>query len=133
MAIVRQYVLSLSYFRMGECQYQSRRADNQTKLQSDFQFIFTALNTLGHDMNAMIDCSEVIPAPKPVNFGPATLPAGKTHNDIEQAVSHASRLDAARGLTESSVRLDPLPIPGYRPWPGHLCCSDVSRPLLYPA
>lgn len=38
-------------------------------------------------MNAMIDCSDVVPAPKPANFGPPTLPAGKTHNDIEQAVS----------------------------------------------
>ena len=40
-------------------------------------------------MDQMIDCSDVIPAPKPVNFGPARFPAGKTHSDIEQAVSRS--------------------------------------------
>ena len=60
--------------------------DNQDKLTSDFQFIFTALTQLGHDPNDLIDRSEVIPAPKPFT-GQATFPAGKTMADVEQAVS----------------------------------------------
>ena len=62
-------------------------ADNQTKLTSDFQFIFTAIATLGQDMDSLIDCSDVIPAPKPQDFGATRFPAGKTNADIEQAVS----------------------------------------------
>ena len=61
--------------------------DNQTKLTSDFQFIFTAIATLGQDMDSLIDCSDVIPAPAPQNFGTTRFPAGKTNADIEQAVS----------------------------------------------
>ena len=40
-------------------------------------------------MNAMVDCTEVIPAPKPFTTKPSFFPAGKTHADIEQAVRHA--------------------------------------------
>ena len=61
-------------------------ADNQDKLTSDFQFIFTALTQLGHDPNDLIDCSEVIPAPKPFT-GRAFLPAGHHMSEVEQAVS----------------------------------------------
>ena len=39
---------------------------------------------LGHDRNKLIDCSEVIPVPKPLTKGPH-LPAGFTMHDIEQA------------------------------------------------
>ena len=52
----------------------------------DFQFIFTALTVLGHDQNAMIDCREVIPAPKAFT-GRAFFPAGPSRQDVEQAVS----------------------------------------------
>ena len=63
-------------------------ADNQQKLTDDFQFIFTALTQLGHDPNAMIDCSEVIPIPKDLTPEQLTpmFPAGKTNADVEQAV-----------------------------------------------
>ena len=37
-------------------------------------------------MDSLIDCSDVIPAPKPQNFGATRFPAGKTNADIEQAV-----------------------------------------------
>ena len=85
MAVFRQCVLSV--FMQNLVVDSIYRIDNQTKLQEDFQFIFTALSTLGHDMDTMIDCSDVIPAPKPANFGPARFPAGKTRKDVEQAVS----------------------------------------------
>ena len=60
--------------------------DNQDVLQENFQAIFTSLTTLGHNVDNLIDCSEVIPASKPANFGPAQFPAGKTMDDVEQAV-----------------------------------------------
>nr|P11542.2 RecName: Full=Ligninase H2; AltName: Full=Diarylpropane peroxidase; AltName: Full=LG4; AltName: Full=Lignin peroxidase; Flags: Precursor [Phanerodontia chrysosporium]CAA33621.1 lignin peroxidase [Phanerodontia chrysosporium] len=94
------------------CEWQSF-VNNQTKLQEDFQFIFTALSTLGHDMNAMTDCSEVIPAPKPVNFGPSFFPAGKTHADIEQACASTPfpTLITAPGPSASVARIPPPPSP----------------------
>ena len=50
-------------------------ADNRTKLTADFQFIFTAITTLGQDtVDSLIDCSDVIPAPAPQNFGTTPLP-----------------------------------------------------------
>ena len=45
---------------------------------------------LGHDINQMTDCSELIPVPKPFTK-PATFPAGLTNADVEQAVSHSFR------------------------------------------
>ena len=47
------------------------------------------LSTLGQNTKNMIDCSEVIPTPKPANVK-AHLPAGKTMNDIEQACATAA-------------------------------------------
>jgi cytochrome c peroxidase len=41
---------------------------------------------IGQNTKTMIDCSDVIPVPKPV-IGKPHLPAGKTMKDIEQAVS----------------------------------------------
>ena len=62
--------------------------DNPSKLTSDFQFIFTALTVLGQDQNSMIDCSEVIPAPKPFTGSQFSFfPAGTSSEDVEQAVS----------------------------------------------
>ena len=76
------------------------RPDNQPKLVADFQFIFVNLTQLGQDPNAMIDCSEVIPAPKPLlGDGQSFLPAGKTMNDIEQAVCRWSSREMLWPLT----------------------------------
>lgn len=66
-----------------------RWQDNQQQLQDNFQFIFTELSILGQSNTDMIDCSDVIPASEPADFGPAVLPAGKTMDDIEQAVRFA--------------------------------------------
>jgi hypothetical protein len=41
---------------------------------------------IGQNTKTMIDCSDVIPVPKPL-VGKPHLPAGKTMKDIEQAVS----------------------------------------------
>lgn len=43
------------------------------------------LSILGHNIDDMVDCSDVIPIP-PTFTGKATFPAGLSHNDVEQAV-----------------------------------------------
>ena len=55
---------------------------------SKFTAAMAKLAVLGQDVNSLVDCSEVIPAapPLPANSRPH-FPAGKTHADIEQAVS----------------------------------------------
>ena len=44
---------------------------------------------LGQDPRRLIDCSEVIPVPKPFT-GSATFPAGLSNKDIEQACATAA-------------------------------------------
>ena len=61
--------------------------DNQAKLQSAFKAAMHKMTILGHNINNMVDCSELIPVPKPLNK-PATFPAGLSNADIEQAVSY---------------------------------------------
>jgi manganese peroxidase len=68
------------------CEWQSF-VNNQAKLQSAFKAAFKKLAVLGHDINNMVDCSEVIPEPPNVKVKPATFPAGLSNKDIEQAVS----------------------------------------------
>ena len=93
MAIVRQYVLDFPplNYRFTErvlvtSQYRQQSTDNQSKLQSAFKAAMLKLSVLGHDINNMVDCSEVIPVPPPFT-GHATLPAGISQSDVEQAVS----------------------------------------------
>lgn len=42
------------------------------------------LAVTGQDVSKLVDCSDVIPVPKPVT-GQAHLPAGLSQNDVEQA------------------------------------------------
>lgn len=72
--------------------YHNTYPDNQAKLQSAFKAAFKKMAVLGHNINDLIDCSEVIPVPKNVAVKPAHLPAGNTLNDIEQAVSFLESL-----------------------------------------
>jgi manganese peroxidase len=67
------------------CEWQSF-AGNQNKLQTAFKAAMLKLSTLGQNTNSLIDCSEVIPVPRPL-VGQPHLPAGQTKTDIEQAVS----------------------------------------------
>lgn len=88
--------------------------NNQAKLQSAFKAAFKKLSVLGHNINNLIDCSEVIPEPPNVKVKPATFPAGITHADVEQAVRAASfsrRISC--NLFFSAVRFFPLPHSGY--------------------
>uniref|UniRef100_A0A0W0FW77 Peroxidase n=1 Tax=Moniliophthora roreri TaxID=221103 RepID=A0A0W0FW77_MONRR len=65
------------------CEWQSM-VGNQAKIQSTFKAAMKKLALLGQNQNELIDCSEVIPVPKPVTDSPH-LPAGLNQNDIEQA------------------------------------------------
>ncbi|KAJ7352148.1 manganese peroxidase 5 [Mycena albidolilacea] len=69
------------------CEWQSF-ATNQAKLQSSFRAAMAKMAVIGQNTKTMIDCSDVIPVPKPV-VGKPHLPAGKTMKDIEQACASA--------------------------------------------
>lgn len=102
-------------------------------MSSNFQTAFTKLSLLGHDKNALLDCSEVIVRPtRQVGTGltmrnaaqgtapPATakqafFPPGKTHADIEQGVRAACfpdavlrANDAPAAVRDAAVPDDPL-------------------------
>ncbi|KAJ3492267.1 hypothetical protein NLI96_g116 [Meripilus lineatus] len=65
------------------CEWQSF-VNNQAKLQNAFKASMAKLAVLGQNVDDLVDCSDVIPIPKPLNEA-ATFPAGLTHNDVEQA------------------------------------------------
>ncbi|KAJ7097548.1 manganese peroxidase 3 [Mycena epipterygia] len=67
------------------CAWQSF-AGNQAKMQTEFAAAMAKMAIIGQDKTKMVDCSDVIPIPKPV-IGSPHLPAGKTMADIEQACS----------------------------------------------
>jgi len=65
------------------CEWQSF-VNNQNKIQSAFKAAMAKLAVLGQDVTKLVDCSDVIPVPKP-NTKAATFPAGLSHNNVEQA------------------------------------------------
>ena len=67
------------------CEWQSF-VNNQPKIQGRFHDAFHDLSLLGHNINDLIDCSEVIQTP-PAPASNAHFPAGLTANDVQQAVS----------------------------------------------
>jgi len=69
------------------CTWQSF-VGQQAKMQSAFKAAMSKLAVVGQDASKLIDCSDVIPVPKPV-VGTPHLPAGLTMNDIEQACATA--------------------------------------------
>ncbi|KAJ7935917.1 manganese dependent peroxidase 1 [Mycena leptocephala] len=71
------------------CAWQSF-AGNLPAVHTAFTKAFNTMAIIGHNPANLIDCSDVIPAapPLPANAGPH-LPAGQTHNDIEQACATA--------------------------------------------
>ncbi|KAF7369242.1 Peroxidase [Mycena venus] len=69
------------------CTWQSF-AVGQANLQAKFRAAMSKMAIIGHNRANMVDCSDVIPVPKPV-VGTPHLPAGKTMNDIEQACATA--------------------------------------------
>jgi hypothetical protein len=69
------------------CAWQSF-VGQQAKMQSEFKAAMAKLAVIGQDVSKLIDCSDVIPVPKPV-VGTPHLPAGLSMNDIEQACATA--------------------------------------------
>ncbi|KAJ6549160.1 manganese peroxidase 3 [Mycena sp. CBHHK59/15] len=58
--------------------------DASAKMQSEFKAAMLKLSLIGQNAKNMVDCSDVIPVPKPV-IGTPHLPAGLNMGDIEQA------------------------------------------------
>ncbi|KAI0631001.1 manganese peroxidase 2 [Trametes polyzona] len=67
------------------CEWQSF-VNNQAKMQSAFKAAFRKMTVLGHNVNDLVDCSEVVPTP-PAPASNAHFPAGLSNKDIEQACS----------------------------------------------
>ncbi|KAI0808927.1 manganese peroxidase isozyme precursor [Irpex lacteus] len=66
------------------CAWQSYITD-QEKMNHDFVKVMHKVSTLGQDMSNLVDCSDVVPAPKslPRFQKSAALPPGKSIDDIE--------------------------------------------------
>jgi manganese peroxidase len=65
------------------CEWQSM-VNNQAKMQAAFKAAMLKLSVLGHNIEDLVDCSEVIPVPKTLTKV-ATFPAGLSNADVEQA------------------------------------------------
>lgn len=65
------------------CLWQANVNDQQ-HMMSSFAAAMAKLSVLGQDTSKMVDCSDVIPVPKPFTKT-ATFPAGLSNADIEQA------------------------------------------------
>ncbi|KAJ8469427.1 hypothetical protein ONZ51_g9000 [Trametes cubensis] len=65
------------------CEWQSF-INNQTKVHDMFQFVFHDLSILGQDIDTLVDCTEVVPVPKPFT-GTTHFPAGLTIKDVNHA------------------------------------------------
>lgn len=66
------------------CEWQSM-VDNQPLMMFNFQTAMSKLAVVGHNPQELIDCSDVIPEPKPPVRKPATFPAGTSRRDVQQA------------------------------------------------
>ena len=55
-------------------------------MASEFKKAMAKLAVLGQDVSKMVDCSELIPKPKPLTV-PARFPAGFSISDVEQGVN----------------------------------------------
>ena len=60
-------------------------SDNQAKVASAFKAAMAKMAVLGQDTSKMIDCSDVIPVPKPFT-GQAVFPPSLSNANVEQAV-----------------------------------------------
>ncbi|KAJ3822198.1 manganese peroxidase [Lentinula raphanica] len=71
------------------CEWQAL-ANNQAHLQTAFRAAMQKMAIIGHARDSLVDCSDVIPVPKPLpaTAGPHLLP-DTTQNDIEQACATA--------------------------------------------
>jgi hypothetical protein len=87
-------------------------------MRNFFKVEMAKLAVLGQNAMELIDCSDVIPEPKPV-VGTAHLPAGYSSKDIEESV-RALGLNLVRRqcVTKSNVQCKYLPFPSLTANPG---------------
>ncbi|GJE85394.1 manganese peroxidase isoform 2 [Phanerochaete sordida] len=57
--------------------------NEQAFMAASFRAAMAKLAVLGHNRNSLIDCSDVVPQPKPAVNKPATFPATKGPKDLE--------------------------------------------------
>ncbi|KAL0956143.1 hypothetical protein HGRIS_002306 [Hohenbuehelia grisea] len=89
------------------CEWQSL-VDNQAKLQSVFKASMLKLSLLGQNKAKLVDCSDVIPVPKPLG-GKPHLPAGSSLRDVQAACARSPfpRLTAEPGPATSVPPVPP--------------------------
>jgi len=58
--------------------------NDQARLQTQFKAAMAKLQVLGQDTRTLIDCSDVVPIPKPF-AGPIKFPASFSQANVEQA------------------------------------------------
>jgi manganese peroxidase len=58
--------------------------NNQVAMQTTFEAAILKLSVLDHNIEGMVDCSEVIPVPKTLTKA-AAFPSGLIHADDDQA------------------------------------------------
>ena len=91
------------------------------------------LAVLGQDTSNMVDCTEVIPEPKPLPAANchSVFPPGFTNADVDQAVRSPLSSTLYFSLTAIlSVWQHTLSIPPNKSWSSHPRRSCVSRVLL---
>lgn len=89
------------------------------------------MGQLGVDPTTLTDCSDVLPVPPALKTN-AHFPAGKTLDDVEQAVRKIFPISNGTELNVPAVRRDSLPQPLDRPWPADRCPSGVSLRIVSP-
>ncbi|KZW01346.1 manganese peroxidase [Exidia glandulosa HHB12029] len=89
------------------CTWQSF-ALNQALMAQKFAAAMGKLSLTGQNTANLVDCTEIIPKAAPAPRSQAFFPAGKTHNDIEQACAtqaFPSTLSTQAGATTSVARV----------------------------
>lgn len=93
----------------------------------NFQAAFGKMSLLGHDKNSLLDCSELIVSLCLWCDRHVVMPAGKTHNDIEQAVCLTRMIHPSVANTPVPVRHAALPDDAVDPgWPTDQDPASVS-------
>ncbi|KAI0772803.1 heme peroxidase [Trametes elegans] len=82
------------------CEWQSFVTD-ETRMATKFQTVMAKMALVGQDASSLTDCSEDIPQPKAALSNVATLPMGKTLDDIEASCAETpfASLSADSGAT----------------------------------
>ena len=103
-----------------------QRYVNQDSMMSGFKAAMRKLSLLGQDTKNLIDCTDVIPVPKPLHTT-AHFPAGSSYKDIQRSVWTQISPLRKISLMVCTVLLKLIPDSHGRPWPRHQRSSRVSK------